>query len=263
MLAEFGFKKMPFDKSIKVQDLFASYDVKEIEARLEYVKQHRGILLLTGEPGSGKTTILRKFVHQLNPASYEHCYSPHATINRNEFYRQLNTLFKLSSKGSKSKLFKQVQDGIWDLYKNQGKVPCLILDECHLMDDYTLQELVLLTNFEMDSQTPLILILTGMIEIGERLKRRLHEPLNQRVSMRYHMSGMDLEDTKKFIIHHLKIAGRSDPLFSDSGYEVVFKLSMGLPRKVGSLCLSSMTLASLKGLNIIDGDVVNKAMGGL
>ncbi len=263
MIAEFGLKKMPFDKSIKVQDLYDSYDVGEITARLEYVKQFRGILLLTGEPGSGKTAMLRKFTHHLNPASYEHCYTPHATISRTELYRQINSLLKLPPMASKSGLFAQVQAGLWDLYKNQGKVPCLILDECHLMDDNTLQELVLLTNFEMDSQTPLILILSGLHDLSERLKRRRHESLNQRVSLRYHMGGMDLSDTKKFIIHHLKIAGRSDPLFDDSAYEVITKLAMGLPRKVGNLCISSMTLASIKGLRMIDGDVVHKAMGGL
>lgn len=263
MMTEFGFKKMPFDQSIKVQDLYSSYDVGEISARLEFVKQYRGILLLTGEPGSGKTTILRRFVHALNPASYEHCYTPHATISRTELYRQINSLLKLPPMGSKSGLFAQVQAGLWDLYKNQGKVPCLILDECHLMDDNTLQELVLLTNFEMDSQMPLILILSGLHDLSEKLKRRRHESLNQRVSLRYHMGGMDLTDTKNFIIHHLKIAGRSDPLFDDSAYEVITKLAMGLPRKVGNLCLSSMTLASIKGLKIIGGDVVHKAMGGL
>lgn len=263
MLAEFGLKRVPFDKSIRVQDLYASYDVGEVGARLEYIKQYRGIFLLTGEPGSGKTAMLRKLVHHLNPASYEHCYSPHATISRTELYRQLNSLLKLPPKGSKSALFDQVQAGLWDLYKNQGKVPCLILDECHLMDDNTLQELVLLTNFEMDSQMPLILILTGLHELSEKLKRRRHESLNQRVCLRYHMCGMDLTDTKSFIIHHLKIAGRTDPLFDDSAYEVVSKLAMGLPRKVGNLCLSSMTLAALKGLSSIDGDVVHKAMGGL
>jgi general secretion pathway protein A len=164
---------------------------------------------------------------------------------------------------SKSGLFAQVQAGLWDLYKNQGKVPCLILDECHLMDDNTLQELVLLTNFEMDSQTPLILILSGLHDLSERLKRHRHESLNQGVSLGYHMGGMDLSDTKNFIIHHLKIAGRNDPLFDDSAYEVITKLAMGLPRKVGNLCLSSMTLASIRGLKIIDGDLVHKAMGGL
>jgi type II secretory pathway predicted ATPase ExeA len=254
---------MPFDKSIKVGELYSSYDAGEVSARLEYIKQYRGILLLTGEPGSGKTAMLRKFVHHLNPASYEHCYSPHSTISRTELYRQLNSLLKLPTKASKSALFDQVQGGLWDLYKNQGKVPCLILDECHLMDDNTLQELVLLTNFEMDSQMPLILILSGLHELSERLKRRRHESLNQRVSLRYHMGGMDLTDTKNFIVHHLRIAGRSDALFDDSAYEVISKLAMGLPRKVGNLCLSSMTLAALKGVSSIDGDIVHKAMGGL
>jgi len=263
MLAELGFKKMPFDKSIKVQDLYKSNDANEIEVRFEYLKQFRGILLLTGEPGSGKTVMLRKFVHGLNPASYEHCYSPHTTVSKTEFYRQLNSLLKLIPKSSKSILFNQIQNGLWDLYKNQGKIPCLILDECHLMDDNTLEELVLLTNFEMDSQMPLILILSGFHDLAEKLKRRRHESLNQRVTMRYHMSGMDCDDTKNFIIHHLKTAGRSDPLFNDSAYEVITKLSMGLPRKVGNLCLNAMTLASVKGLSTIDGDVVHKAMGGV
>ncbi len=263
MIAEFGLKKMPFDKSIKVQELYESYDVSEIEARLSYVKQYRGILLLTGEPGSGKTAMLRKFVHNLNPASYEHSYSPHLTISRTELYKQLNSLLRLPHKSSKTALFDQIQAGLWDLYKNQGKVPCLILDECHLMDDNSLQELVLLTNFEMDSQTPLILILSGLHELSEKLKRRRHESLNQRVTMRYHMGGMDFEDTKNFILHHLKIAGRSDPLFDDSAYEVITNLALGLPRRVGNLCLSSMTLASIKGEKIISGDIVHKAMGGL
>jgi type II secretory pathway predicted ATPase ExeA len=175
----------------------------------------------------------------------------------------LNSLLKLPFKSSKTAIFDQVQAGLWDLYKNQGKVPCVILDECHLMDDNTLQELVLLTNFEMDSQTPLILILSGLHELSEKLKRRRHESLNQRVTMRYHMGGMGLEDTKKFILHHLKVAGRNDPLFEDSAYEVINNLAMGLPRKIGNLCLSSMTLASIKGEKMINGDIVHKAMGGL
>lgn len=263
MIAELGLKGMPFEKSIRVQDLYISYDVEEVEVRLEYIKKYRGILLLTGEPGSGKTAMLRKFVHGLNPEAFEHCYTPHSTVSRSELYRQVNSLLKLPPKGSKSALFDQIQHGLWGLYKNQGKVPCLILDECHLMDDNTLQELVLLSNFEMDSQMPFILILSGMFELAEKLKRRRHEALNQRVTMRYHMGGMGPEDTKKFVIHHLKIMGRSDPLFNEGAYEVITKLAMGIPRKVGNLCLSSMALAATKGASMIDGDMVHKAMGGL
>lgn len=71
----FGIKQMPFTQEIKTVDLIPSFDIKETEARLAYLKQHRGIMRLTGEPGSGKTSILRRWVDTLNPQAYQHCYT--------------------------------------------------------------------------------------------------------------------------------------------------------------------------------------------
>ena len=178
MMAYYGFKKMPFSKEIKSADMFESYDTKESFARLSYIKQHRGIMLLTGEPGVGKTSILRKFVGDLNPQNYLHRYTPHATVSRTELYRQLNSLFNLPPKMYKAVLFNQLQNAIMDLYEHQGQIPCIILDEVHLMNNETLQELILITNFTMDSKTPFILILAGQPGLKELLKRRIHEPLN-------------------------------------------------------------------------------------
>ena len=85
--AYFGFKKAPFTKELKVDQMIDIYDWREAASRLGYIKQHRGILMLTGEPGSGKTSVLRRFVDGLNPQTHLHCYTPHATVSRTELYR--------------------------------------------------------------------------------------------------------------------------------------------------------------------------------
>lgn len=140
--AYFGLKKLPFVKELKTIQMYETFDLRETGARLQLIKQNRGIFCLTGEPGSGKTSALRKFVEELNPQTHQHCYTPHATINRSDLYRQLNTLLKLPQRVRKSDLFDQIQRGVMDLYEGQGKTPVIILDEAHLMDHETLQELI-------------------------------------------------------------------------------------------------------------------------
>ena len=259
----FGFKKRPFTKDIRCDQIFDSYDIREAFSRLSYIKVHRGIFLLTGEPGSGKTTLLRKFVDTLNQQTYQHCYTPHVTVSRSELYRQLNSLLRLPMRFYKSVMFDQVQSAILDQYQNQGKVTCIILDECHLMDHQTLQELILLSNFDMDSKLPFILILIGQPDLRDMLKRRMHEPLNQRIVLRYHMAGLSLDESKAYILHHLKRAGRVDPLFDDTAYEVLHQLAMGLPRKLGNLALAAMTTAMINQSQTIDAELILKSSEGL
>ena len=137
--AYFGFKRRPFSSAISEKNMFQSYDMKESFTRLNYLKQHRGIFLLTGEPGGGKTTLLRKFVAELNPQIYHHGYTPHASVTRSDFYRQISNLLGQTSMSRKSDLFLQIQKAILDFYDHQGKIPCIILDECQLMDTLTLK----------------------------------------------------------------------------------------------------------------------------
>lgn len=252
----FGFKKLPFAKDIKTESMLESFDVKESDARLAYVKQYRGIMMLTGEPGSGKTSLLRRFVGGLNPQAYLHCYTPHSTVSRSELYRQVNSMLKLPGKIRKSDLFEQVQRAIMEQYQHQGKITCIILDECQMMDHATLQELVLMTNFEMDSKLPFILILIGQPEFKEMLNRQIHEPLKQRIGVRYHMTGLSLDETKAYVALHLKLAGRTDPLFEESAFQVIHQLSHGLPRKIGKVCVAGMQHAMGKRLQTISGDLI-------
>jgi general secretion pathway protein A len=261
--AYFGFKKSPFPKELRVDQMIDTYDIREASSRLAYTKQHRGLLMLTGEPGSGKTSALRKFVDGLNPQTHLHCYTPLATVSRTELYRQLNQLLKLPVRMKKCDLFEQIQRTVTELFENQGKTPCFILDEAHMMDHETLQELILITNFQMDSKVPFILVLIGQADLRDKLKRRMHEPLNQRITLRYHMVGLSLEETRSYVQHHLKIAGRSDPLFEESAIEVIHQLGLGLPRKVNNLATAAMTIAMIKKKTQIDSDLVIQASAGI
>lgn len=256
----FGFKhaQMPFTQEIKTQDMIPTFDSKEAEARLSYLKQHRGIMRLTGEPGSGKTSMLRKWVDTLNPQSFLHCYTPHATISKSDVYRQINSLLNLPTKSRKSDLYKQVQAAIWAQYTQAGKVTCLIFDECQMMDHTTLQEFIPLTNFMMDSKLPFILLLVGQPELLDKLNRSIHEPLRQRIHIHYHMAGLDASEVKTYIEGQLAHVGRKDPLFDETSFLVMHELSKGLPRKINSLATTAMKMAMLEKKQIINGDLILK-----
>lgn len=258
----FGFKKPPFSKEIRTEFLMDTYDAREAQARLSHLRQHRGIFCLTGEPGSGKTSVLRKFVDSLNPQTHVHAYTPHTSVSRGDFYRQLNQLLGLPLKLRKCDLFDQIQRAILDLYARQGKTPCIVLDECQMMDHETLQEIKLITNFEMDSKVPFILCLIGQPEFREKLKRSVHEALNQRIALRYHMAGMSREETRAYVVHHMKVVGRTDPMFEEACFELIQNVSAGLPRRVNALCQAALTVTMLKKAQIVTPDHVLQASAG-
>lgn len=256
--AYYGFKKYPFQKDLKTEYFFETTDIREASARLSYLRQYRGIMSLTGEPGAGKTSIIRQFVDSLNPQTYHHCYTPHTTVSRNDLYRQINQLLKLPQKIRKADLYSQIQNRILELYRHQGKITCIVLDECQLMDHATLQELVLITNFEIDSLLPFILLLVGQHSFREILKRQAHEPLKQRISVRYHMAGATAEETKGYIVAMLKLVGRKDPLFEEDAFPIIHQLSFGLPRKINNLCLAALNLGMAEQRQTIDSDLILK-----
>jgi len=249
--ARFGFKRRPFDKSLASRDLYLWPGLQELEARLEMVKQAKGILLLTGEPGTGKTAALRRFVDSLNLEHYQPVYLPLATVTVLDAYAQLNRALGGEPLRSKSLLFREIQQGVAQLAA-QGKIPVVILDEADLLRSPLFDELRILLNFEMDSKDPLLLILAGQPQLLAKLALRIHLPFRQRVAMRYKLPPLDETHTRGYVEHHLKLAGRKQRLFTDEALLQLFVQSGGVPRAIGNLALTALYTAARQAKDLVE-----------
>ena len=196
LLAWFGLKHFPFDKNIKTQDVFPTDALKECSARLEYIKRKGGILLLTGDPGVGKTLALRRYVDSLNGNLFKPFYTPLSTLSRSDLLYHINRLLGLTPRLSKSAIYSQIQRAFLESKETAGKTILLIIDEAHLLQTGPLEELRLLTNFKMDSYDPFILILSGQSDLRRTMEFAVMEPFNQRIAIRYHMPPLSPEETR-------------------------------------------------------------------
>jgi type II secretory pathway predicted ATPase ExeA len=134
----------------------------------------------------------------------------------------------------------------------RGRRVVLILDEAHLLDAEQLEGLRLLTNVDIDSRSRFACVLVGQPTLRRRIRLGAFAALDQRVALRYSMTGMDPAETASYVAHHLKIAGRSDTLFSDDAPELVHQVSRALPRAVNNLAVQSLVAAFADNKAIVD-----------
>jgi type II secretory pathway predicted ATPase ExeA len=258
MLAWFGLKRFPFDKNIKTSEVLDTDPFQECFARLEYIKRRGGILLLTGDPGVGKTLALRRFVDSLNENLFKSFYTPLSTLSRADLLYHINRLLGLPSRISKSAIYAQIQAAFLESKEQAGKTILLIIDEAHLLQTGPLEELRLLTNFKMDSCDPFILILAGQSDLRRVMEFAVMEPFNQRIAIRYHMPGLSMEETKTYVALHLKLAGAPETILDEHALNAVHDLSFGIPRKIGAITEAALTYAMFDQKRTVSAEIVLK-----
>lgn len=256
--AWFGLKRFPFDKNIKVHDAVDTEPLKECLARLDYIKRRGGIMLLTGDPGVGKTLALRRFVQTLNENLFKTYYTPLSTLSRADILCHLNRMLGLTPRMSKSAIYTQIQKALLESKEQMAKTVLLIIDEAHLLQTGPLEELRLLTNFKMDSYDPFILILSGQSDLRRVMDFAVMEPFNQRIAIKYHMPPLRPEQSKLYVIHHLKLAGAKEPILDEKALEAVHEVSFGIPRKIGTITEQALTYAMFDQKQTVSADVVLK-----
>ena len=258
LLAWFGLKRFPFDKNIKPSDALDTEPFKECLARLEYIKRRGGILLLTGDPGVGKTLVLRRYVQSLNENLFKTYYTPLSTLSRSDILYHLNRMLGLPHRLSKSAVYSQIQKTLLESKEQLGKTVLLIIDEAHLLQTGPLEELRLLTNFKMDSYDPFILVLSGQSDLRRVMEFAVMEPFNQRIAIRYHMPGLSSDQSKLYVTHHLKLAGAKEPILDEKALEAVHEISFGIPRKIGAVTEQALTYAMFDQKRTVTPEIVLK-----
>ena len=232
--------------------------LKNALARLEYIKRRGGILLLTGDPGVGKTLVLRRYVQSLNENLFKTYYTPLSTLSRSDILYHLNRMLGLPHRLSKSAVYSQIQKTLLESKEQLGKTVLLIIDEAHLLQTGPLEELRLLTNFKMDSYDPFILVLSGQSDLRRVMEFAVMEPFNQRIAIRYHMPGLSPDQSKLYVTHHLKLAGAKEPILDEKALEAVHEISFGIPRKIGAVTEQALTYAMFDQKRTVSPEIVLK-----
>lgn len=255
----YSLARTPFAKEIKSTDSFPSGPYQEMSARLDYMKKTRGMGLLIGEPGAGKTFALRGFAESLNPSLFKVIYFPLSTGTVMDFYRGLAVGLGEDPKSRKVDLFHQIQQAIKVYFKERKITPVFILDEMQMAKDAFLNDLSILFNFDMDSENPFILILAGLPHLLDRLSLNHNRPLSQRIMMRYKVEPLTKDEVAQYIAHHMQLAGANHTIFSDPAIQAITSLSRGWPRLINKIATHSLLAGYQARKELIDEEVVRLA----
>jgi len=262
--AYYGFTRIPFSKDIPPSDLFPAEGQNELCARLDYLTKQRGIGLVTGDTGCGKSTALRRFSASLDANRFFVVYlaSPHLGLTG--LYRDLLTALGHEPPFSRPKMVTLIRSALEDLILNKHRTPFLILDEAHLLPDDVFEQLRLLFSSHMDSQSLGALLLVGQPELRRTLRMVSHEAFFQRLTTSFHLPPLDLPQSMDYIRHQIRFSGfKGGSLFSDDALARIYDFTKGVPRLMNRLCTTALLVGMTDSKQILEESSIRKAIAEL
>ncbi|BDV43575.1 ATPase AAA [Geotalea uraniireducens] len=242
----FGFSEPPFALTPNPGFLFLSTHHQEAFAHLLYgIDNHAGFIELSGEVGTGKTTVIRTFLSQLDPDTYRTALIFNPTISPLGLLQGISREFGLPGTSSeKGDLLDELNRFLLD-ENRAGHTVVLVIDEAQNLSAEVLEQIRLISNLETDRDKLIQIVLVGQPELRLLLARDELRQLNQRITVRYHLEPMELEDTGEYIRHRIRIAagGREPVHFSPAAVKRIYRYSGGLPRLINGVCDRGLLLA--------------------
>ena len=254
----FGFAERPFSLNPDPAFLYRGRKHGTAAAMLEYgLLNDAPMIVISGEIGSGKTTLIRHLLNQLDATTTVGLISnTHKAFG--ELIQWVCVAFGLEHEGKdKVTLYRRFMDFLIHEYA-KGKRTVLIVDEAQNMDTDTLEELRLISNINADKNLVLQLILVGQPELRATLHQPRMEQFAQRIAVDYHLEALELKETREYIQHRLTVAGGNKNLFLPDAILAIFQHAAGVPRLINSLCDSALVYAYAEGRLRVTGRIVNE-----
>jgi general secretion pathway protein A len=253
----FGLEDTPFTLTPDPRFIVFTPSYNEVLASLYYgLENAKGLIVLTGEVGTGKTTALRWILRRLDSSVLAaYVFNPRLSID--EFYHHVTQMLNIKDWTNKAELL-QVMGKVLEERHRRGLRTVLIIDEAHELSDYVLEEIRLLMNFESDNAKHLQIVLTGQPELREKLNQPNLRQLKQRVALRCKMHALpNVDEVERYITERLLIGGSDQPnIFTPGAIDFIFQCSEGIPRQINNLCDNAMLAAYAAGEQIIGRQII-------
>lgn len=259
-LQAFGLKTQPFSKEIADTELWLPPSKQAVLDTLTEALNERASVLLTGEPGVGKTCVLRALRQRLPQGAFRLTYCHNATLGRRDFYRQLCLVLGLAPSATAAAVFFAVSAHVEDLARDKLH-PVFLLDEAHLLHQDTLDHLHILLNYQWDSRALLSLVLVGLPELADRLALRRNRSLTSRIHHRLSVDPLDPQDTASYVAYRLKAAGCTRDVFTSDALAMIHETALGSLRDIDRVATAALRASARLKRKLVERDVVEHVIG--
>jgi len=257
----FGFKERPFRLVPNPDYLYLSRSHEEVLGHLNYaVSQGEGFVEITGEVGTGKTTLCRMFLENLDDNT-EAAFIFNPKLDSIQLLKEINQEFGIPSDGITSRDLIETLNSFLMEKRKDGKNVILLIDEAQNLTEDVLEQLRLLSNLETTTNKLIQIILVGQPELGDMLDSNELRQLSQRITLRCHLRPLTLKETKAYIRHRIRIASHKPGAnFTGEAFRMVYQYSSGIPRLINILCDRALLTGFTLNRQKISGKIIRSSI---